>query len=289
MTMAEAPPHAAPHRTLDPAMKRLLTAAAGIPVMLAGMFLLKGVWFFLFVAFFMVLAAFEYLAMMKPKAPHAPLEVLLPAVPAGAAAICFVPGSALAAHPALPLLAAFAALSIGLGALLLFSRTPLAETVAGLGILAFGIPYFVVPIASVYFLQRSDPWLVFLLLGIVWFGDTAAYYIGRRFGRHKMAPGVSPQKSWEGAAAGFLTGILAAAVWSVWRLGRLDPGFLLVAAATAVAAQIGDLVESMLKRGTGVKDSGSVLPGHGGVLDRCDAVLFAAPVLLLGIWIAPLA
>jgi phosphatidate cytidylyltransferase len=178
-------------------------------------------------------------------------------------------------------------LSVGLGSLVLFSRTPLEETMEGLGLLGFGLPYFAVPIASIYRLQRADPWLVFLLLAIVWLGDTAAFYIGSRFGRHKMAPVISPKKSWEGAAAGFVTGLLVTAVWSIFRLGRLDSGLLLVAAVTAAAAQVGDLVESMIKRGVGVKDSGSVLPGHGGVLDRCDAVLFAAPVLLLGAWLLP--
>jgi phosphatidate cytidylyltransferase len=175
-------------------------------------------------------------------------------------------------------------LSVGLGSLVLLSRTPLDQAIPALGILCFGIPYFAVPVASLHQLQRADPWLVFLLMAIVWLGDTAAYYAGSRLGRHRMAPVISPKKSWEGAAAGFATSILAAAVWSVWRLGRLDPALLGVAAVTAVAAQIGDLVESLIKRGSGVKDSGNVLPGHGGVLDRLDAMLFAAPVFLLALW-----
>ncbi|MFP5288155.1 MAG: phosphatidate cytidylyltransferase, partial [Thermoanaerobaculia bacterium] len=126
---------------------------------------------------------------------------------------------------------------------------------------------------------------VFLLMAIVWLGDTAAYYVGSRIGRHKMAPTISPKKSWEGAAAGFFTGVAAAAVWSALRMDRIDLRILAVASLTAAAAQIGDLVESMIKRGAGVKDSGTVLPGHGGVLDRLDAMLFAAPVLLFSLWL----
>lgn len=267
-------------------MKRVLTALVGIPVMLAGMFLLSGVWFFVFVAFFINWAAFEFVGMARAKAPHAPLPLLLALVPLAAGAMSFPMPLGAAPEPAL--LIVLALLSGGIGTLLLLSRTPLEETIASLGILCFGIPYFAVPIACIYRLQRADPWLVFLLLAIVWFGDTAAFYFGSHFGRHKLAPVISPHKSWEGAAAGFLTAVTAAAVWSRFHLGKLEAGVLALAAVTAVAAQVGDLFESMIKRDTGVKDSGRVLPGHGGVLDRCDAVLFAAPVLLTGAWLSHL-
>jgi len=109
-----------------------------------------------------------------------------------------------------------------------------------------------------------------------------------RFGRHRLAPVVSPRKSWEGAIAGFATSLVAVVVWSDWRLGRIDLALVAIGGATAVAAQLGDLVESLLKRGAGVKDSGDLLPGHGGVWDRMDAMLFAAPVLLVLLWLAGL-
>jgi len=96
---------------------------------------------------------------------------------------------------------------------------------------------------------------------------------------------ISPKKSWEGSVASFVVAVAAALVWTRLRLARLDLGLLAAAMLTAIAAQIGDLVESMIKRGAGVKDSGKILPGHGGVFDRIDAMLFAAPVLLFSLWL----
>lgn len=275
-------------------MQRLLTAAIGTPIILAAVFLLPGPWFFVLLAVLVELAVFEYIAIVRTRTPHAPLSLLLGLVPLAALAFTLALSNELAVlRPGAPLFAAGALLSVGLGTLLLLSRTPLPETLPALGIFAFGIPYFAVPLTSLHALQQIEdpggvsnhgPWLIVLLLAIVWLGDTAAYYVGSRIGRHKMAPVISPKKSWEGAAAGFLTGILAAAAWCLLRLGRVDGRILAVAAVTAVAAQIGDLVESMIKRGAGVKDSGHILPGHGGVFDRMDALLFAAPVLLAGLW-----
>jgi phosphatidate cytidylyltransferase len=127
---------------------------------------------------------------------------------------------------------------------------------------------------------------------VVWAGDTAALYVGRAWGRHKLAPRLSPNKTWEGAlgsVAGSLlvTGgllelahVLATQWNSVWLSYPEEIWYWLVLAVVVnVAAQVGDLAESALKRSVGVKDSGTLLPGHGGVLDRVDALLLAAPVL----------
>jgi phosphatidate cytidylyltransferase len=267
-------------------MQRLLTAAVLTPLLLLALFKLPGPWFFVVLAILVDVAVYEYMQIVRSRAPHAPLALLLAAVPLSAAAISaslFEGGGLL--DPRLHLFTGGILLSVGLASLILLSRVPLAETLDALGILGFGVLYFALPIASLHYLKVADPWLVFLLMAIVALGDTAAYYLGSRLGRHKMAPVISPKKSWEGAAAGFVTSVAAAAVWSVWKLGRLDPELIAVAAVTAAAAQVGDLVESMIKRGAGVKDSGRLLPGHGGVLDRLDAMLFAAPVLLLGLWL----
>jgi len=271
-------------------MQRLLTAAVATPLAILALFYLPPAGWFVLIALFLEFAVWEYLVIVRAQAPHAPLKALLLFVPLAAVAMsaAMIPNAGPNAgglDAETYLLIAATLISLGLGSLVLFSRTPLEEAIPALGILCFGIPYFAVPIASLYALKRLDPWLVFLLMAIVWLGDTAAFYVGSKIGRHKLAPVISPKKSWEGAAAGFVTSAAAAAVWSVCRLGRLDLALLGVAALTALAAQVGDLVESMIKRGAGVKDSGHVLPGHGGVLDRMDAMLFAAPVLLIGFWL----
>ncbi|MEA2600840.1 MAG: phosphatidate cytidylyltransferase [Acidobacteriota bacterium] len=267
-------------------MQRLLTAAVATPIALAALFFLPHWGWFALVAVIIDWAAFEYVQIVRPRAPHAPLAFLLVLAPLAAYALsaALADGIQILAIR-LHLLAGALVISVGLGTLLLLSRTPLDETIPALGILGFGIPYFALPIASLHLLKTIDPWVVFLLFAIVWLGDTAAFYIGSRIGRHKLAPVISPKKSWEGAAASFVVALVAAAVWSYLRLKRIDLGLMAVAVVTAVAAQIGDLVESMIKRGSGVKDSGSVLPGHGGLLDRMDAMLFAAPVLLFGLWL----
>lgn len=267
-------------------MQRLLTAAILTPLVLLALFKLPGPWFFVFIALVVEGAVFEYLLIVRNRAPHAPLKVLLALVPLAAVAVSasLIEGGELL-DPRLHLFTAGVLLSVGLGSLTLLSRVPLAETLDALGILGFGVLYFALPISSLHYLKVADPWLVFLLFAVVWLGDTAAYYIGSRIGRHKMAPVISPKKSWEGSLAGFATSILSAAVWSWFRLGRIDLALLAAAALAAAAAQVGDLVESMIKRGSGVKDSGHILPGHGGMLDRIDALLFAAPVLVLALWL----
>jgi len=127
----------------------------------------------------------------------------------------------------------------------------------------------------------SHHWLMYALL-LNWAGDSGAYYIGRAFGKHKMAPRVSPKKSWEGAAASVVTSVLVGGAY----LFRFIPGMSIPAAigltaVANVAGQLGDLAESAIKRGASVKDSSGILPGHGGFLDRVDSTLFTLPVIYL--------
>jgi phosphatidate cytidylyltransferase len=125
----------------------------------------------------------------------------------------------------------------------------------------------------------SPYWLLFALV-LNWIGDTAAYYVGRTFGRHKLAPRLSPAKSWEGSIAS----VTASAVFGLFYLGWLMPGVpvaqsLALAVTGNLAGQLGDLVESAMKRGAGLKDSGNLLPGHGGWLDRVDSTMFSMPAV----------
>ena len=131
-------------------------------------------------------------------------------------------------------------------------------------------------------LAALDGRWVLMAFVIVWAADVGGYAVGRLFGRHKLAPSISPGKTWEGLAGGIalvLLAGLAAAVWLIAAEAYL--AWLLLLLAAAVISVIGDLVESLLKRQAGVKDSGRLLPGHGGLLDRLDSLLAVAPLFLL--------
>jgi phosphatidate cytidylyltransferase len=127
--------------------------------------------------------------------------------------------------------------------------------------------------------NRGIIW-AFFLLAVVFAGDTAAYYVGKAFGRHKLSPNISPGKTVEGALGGLVANLLVGVVFKTWWLPELPWGFCVgLVVMLGVMGQVGDLVESMLKRSVDSKDSGGILPGHGGVLDRVDGLLFAAPTL----------
>ena len=130
-------------------------------------------------------------------------------------------------------------------------------------------------------LPRGAQWMLFVLV-LVWFADIGAFFVGRRFGRVRLAPAVSPGKTWEGALGGAAVSALVAVAGSAWFGVPLAPFLPLCLAAVAFSI-VGDLTESLLKRFAGMKDSGTLFPGHGGVMDRIDSVTGAAPVLFFGL------
>lgn len=135
--------------------------------------------------------------------------------------------------------------------------------------------------------QLHGEWLILFMLALVAAADIGAYFSGTHFGRNKLAPAVSPGKSWEGFCGGVLSSVLLAiAVWYLAPQPLSLAVWLAVALATVLASILGDLTESMVKRYRGVKDSGSLLPGHGGVMDRLDSISAAAPVFALGLLLA---
>jgi phosphatidate cytidylyltransferase len=144
-------------------------------------------------------------------------------------------------------------------------------------------------IAMVALHQRS-PWLLLAVMSIVWMADIAAYFTGRRFGRHKLAPAISPGKTWEGAGGAVVGvlcygGLLALLAWVSRPALPLLAGMLVLLTAASI---LGDLFESLVKRQAGVKDSGNLLPGHGGILDRIDSQTSTLPLAALLLhWLAP--
>ena len=150
-----------------------------------------------------------------------------------------------------------------------------------------GVVYTCVPFrlaAEVHAHAAGPHWLFYTLL-LNWVGDTAAYYVGRAAGRHQLAPRISPGKTWEGAAASLLAAVVVGALYLRHFLPQARPLLFIIGLSIAVnlTAQVGDLAESTLKREAGVKDSGGLLPGHGGVLDRLDGVLFSVPVVYFAV------
>ena len=264
-------------------MKRVLTAVVLVPLIV---WLIFGDSFWLItlvVGIVAELALWEYLTLADASGAKTPRAAAGIAVAALFALTFF--------HP--ELLATLAgAITLALLILCAF-RSPLQRALPDAAFSVFGVFYIGLSLTTLPLLsqQENGPSILIFLLFAVWAGDTLALYIGRPWGRRKLAPTISPGKSWEGSIAS-VGGSLAITALLLWissillahGIGILAyPGpvadWFVLAIIVNIAAQVGDLVESAIKRGAGVKDSGSLLPGHGGVLDRIDALLIAAPVL----------
>lgn len=272
-------------------MRRILTAAVLIPLVIAVIFVSPKWPVVLMCAIFLIaaLALWEYLGLANAIGAKTPRVVVI---------VCLA--VLLAAIFRRPDLMAPVTGAISLALLIICTfRSPLERVLPDTAYSVFGLLYIGLSMSTIYLISAEDngPSLLLFLLMVVWCGDIAALYVGRAWGRWTLARRLSPNKTWEGSIASVAASILIA-VLLVWIGGMLSarsieylsyPGSFLhwigLAVLLNIAGQVGDLAESAIKRAAGVKDSGRLLPGHGGFLDRIDALLLAAPVL----WYAQLA
>jgi phosphatidate cytidylyltransferase len=262
---------------MSPLASRVAVAAVGLPLVLAALWA-GGWWLFALVLPAALLALHEFFAMTKPLRPialagYAGLAGLLVAVQ---------DGDLVWASAALLATLALAFLLKGLAATLGSSTVSVGVTLLGTAWIGFGL--------GGVLLLRDTPDFGFVaslaVLLAIFADDTAAYFGGRALGRHKLAPAISPGKTWEGFVCGSLAAVLVVFV-ALYddRDAFLTIGqSLLLGVVVALAAPLGDLFESMLKRDMGVKDSGRLLAGHGGMLDRVDAILFAFPAAYFAVY-----
>jgi phosphatidate cytidylyltransferase len=298
-------------------VKRVLTAAVLIPIVVLALFRAPLWLFALLVLGVALLAAREYFDIAEATG-FKPMRGLCCLLVIGIFLVAYIAGetvthSVVELPRSLQMIGGAAALLLVFSPFLLLAagltRDPLSRALPDSAASLLLLPYVGLSLASMVLVRSLANGAVFLLflMFVVWSGDIAAYYVGRAIGKNKLAPRISPGKTWEGAIASvigaiivgwalfryvqpickFLTDIHLLATTSTSVLGEGQaPSFLpaplvlvvIFSAIANVAAQLGDLVESALKRGGGLKDSGTLLPGHGGVLDRIDALLFAAPV-----------
>ncbi|MBE3518675.1 MAG: phosphatidate cytidylyltransferase [Firmicutes bacterium] len=240
--------------------ERVLSAVVFVPVVVAA-FYLGGAAFYFLLATLAFLGGLEYREMLRKKDVeiHVAFPFLAAIVAASSSARPWAITVALVG-------AAMILLVLGLW------RGGFASAVGGLAGLVY-LGAFAALLGVLRGASGGREW-AFLVLGATWATDVVAYFVGSLAGRRRIAPGISPGKTWEGAISGVIAASLAA--YGLSRFWKMDPVFALMAGALlGVAAELGDLVESALKRFAGVKDSGKIIPGHGGVLDRFDSLLFS--------------
>jgi len=262
-------------------MKRILTALVALPVLLYTVWSASPYPFVILTALAVILALREIYA-LAARVDCQPVQAF------GYAAAILVIGCFVLDRPAW-IAAVIAALTILSLAGALSRPEQMDRSLAAAAATVFGVIY-VALLAGFLAGVRMTPdaaavthlasKLITLFLAMVMFTDTGAYYTGRAIGRHKLAPRISPGKTVEGSVGGFISGIAAGPLCRLIFFPQLPlVDSMLLGASIGILGQVGDLAESMLKRGSGVKDSGGLLPGHGGMLDRLDSILFCAPLI----------
>ncbi|PXX66228.1 MULTISPECIES: phosphatidate cytidylyltransferase [Pseudomonas] len=265
--------------------QRIITALILLPIALCGFFLLEGSAFALFIGLVVTLGAWEWarLAGFEAQSTRIAYAVVV-------AALLFLmqllPGIA-------PWVLGAAVLWWGLATFLVLTYPRTREHWAGAAAkLVIGLLILLPAWQGLVFIKQQPlgNWLIMAVMVLVWGADIGAYFSGKAFGKRKLAPQVSPGKSWEGVYGGLLLSLVITAVVGLvagWSVGQIILG-LLGAAIVVFISVVGDLTESMFKREAGIKDSSNLLPGHGGVLDRIDSLTAAIPVFAVLLWMAAL-
>ncbi|HMG73405.1 MAG TPA: phosphatidate cytidylyltransferase [Pyrinomonadaceae bacterium] len=269
---------------LPPAVARIVTAAILLPILIVSIiFPPLSLLFVLLTVAAMVVALFEFWLLARKQQIRADAAAGL----LSAASLCTV--FYFTEPRRLPdlLMIQFILILLTIGSLVaaMLRGAPFDRMITSAGVTVLSVMYIVllgghmIALRVGFAPQLSKHLLSFFFL-VIMGADAAAYYGGRAFGKHKLAPSISPGKTWEGAVAGMLASLLLAAAAHYWFFPELPTKFALpLAAVMNVISVIGDLTESALKRSAGAKDTAKILPGHGGVLDRIDSLLFNAPVI----------
>ena len=278
-----------PLASIPPSVARVLTAVVLLPVLIASILIEQlALLFTILAAAALILALFEFWLLAGKQQIRADLSAGV----LGALALLVVfyfttPGKA---PDLLMILFVLMLLTMGSLTAAVIRGAPFNKMVPSVGVTILSVMYVVLLgghllATRVGFLPQLSKHLLSFYFLVIMGSDAAAYYGGRFFGRHKLAPSVSPGKTWEGAIAGMLASLLLAAAAHYWFFRELPLKFALpLAAVMNVLGVLGDLTESALKRSAGAKDTAQILPGHGGVLDRIDSLLFSAPVIYYFAW-----
>lgn len=263
--------------------QRIITAAILLPMAIIGFFLLEGLAFAVFIGLVVALGAWEWARMagftsQPVRVGYAALVVILLGL------LYQLPGLA-------PWLLAVAVLWWMAATYLVLTYPQSSRLWGGAGgSLLIGLAILLPSWQALILLKQWElgNWLILAVMILVWAADIGAYFSGKTFGKRKLAPQVSPGKSWEGLIGGLLTSLvitLAVGVYRGWSARELILALLGAALVVAISV-IGDLTESMFKRSSGIKDSSQLLPGHGGVMDRIDSLTAAIPVFVVLLWLA---
>ena len=267
--------------------QRLLTAAVLSVLLITAIFSFSTVWFSVVLAVFLAAGAWEWARLMKSER-----SATMPVLP-GALVAMLVPLWFFQHETGVLLIVLGAA---ALGWCVVLSSLPRSDSLRPLhtyghvtrflvGAFLLAPPWLA--LIHLHITPQYGPWHVLFLFGLVGVADSAAYFTGRAWGKHKLAPHISPGKTWEGVYGAFIATVIYGAVCgTLFELrGMLLVAFVTLCLMTVMFSIVGDLFESLIKRQAGAKDSGTLLPGHGGVLDRIDSLTAAAPIFTLGMWL----